>query len=133
MHKIILCLIAVTVFTGCSSNPAYKEQMANAKPVLGKAVLIVENDPWGKSLLPLQTEYNAKFKALDGRKLSTTDDLVVAPGVHTLDVYCSFRRGTALQLQNTIEVKQRFEADTIYMMKVIIGKGTCGIAVLESP
>jgi hypothetical protein len=133
MKKII---IFIFLLSGCAAAPSDPNNLVGIKTLPNKALLIAQNDAWGKALVPLQTQNNSHFEKLNGKKISTFTNTVekieVKPGKHTLDVYCSFRRGTALHLTNSQRVSSKFEAGKIYLFNVIIENGTCGISVVAS-
>jgi hypothetical protein len=105
-------------------------------PPAGKALIVAENDAWGKALIPLQIQKNARFEKLDGKQISSftnsVETLTLDPGEHTIETSCSFRRGTALQLQGATIHKMNFEADKSYLFKVVITNGACGLEVETS-
>ena len=131
MLKPLSLLISAILIVGCATAPSDPNNLIGINPLPNKAVLIAHNDPWGKALIPLQTQYTSYFKKIDGKEVSSFSNskkqIEVDPGKHTVDVRCSFRRGTALQLTNTIRLTSDFEAGKIYLFITTIEDGTCGI------
>ena len=139
-NKIFFVITAtVSLLTGCATAPTPVEVLSKATLVPDKATLIAENDGWGRVLVPMQIQKNSRFETLNGERVSTfinsVTEMALDPGEHILEVSCSFRRGTALQLTNSELIQMHFEAENVYYFRVVLRNGTCGIeaAPLQEP
>ncbi|WP_444945626.1 hypothetical protein ACJJIP_16525 [Microbulbifer sp. VTAC004] len=117
MRRVIL----LTVFlAACATTPEMYQ------PNLNKAVLVAQNDAWGKSFIPLETQANTRIEAIDGEKVSdffnSTKNISIDPGEHKVVVSCYLRRG-GLHQKAEHEFIQTFKKGIVYVFAGKLGKG----------